>query len=375
MVGFAESVVNSVLNNFLSDTFRLSSFQRTFMEFPRELPGFLIIFVSAGLYFVRSRRLAVFATMTGAAGLVLMAFFSISFHWMFAWLFIVSLGQHLFMPLNTSITMELAKSGRTGKRLGQFNAVRNFAVVLGSFTVFVGFKYLHFNFRASFLIAAAFYLFAALLILAMHPGKAHPPAMHLRLHKSYALYYWLSVLFGTRKQIFLTFAPWVLVTVYHQPTAILATLLTIAGITGIAFQPLLGKAIDALGERAVLMTEALLLIVVCCGYGLGRTLFSERTAFLVACCCFVADQLLMSVGMARSTYLKKIALHPDHVTPALTMSVSMDHIFSIGVALTGGLIWSAWGYQAVFLCGAGIAVINLVSAFFIKIPGSREVKK
>ena len=69
----------------------------------------------------------------GALGLVLMAFLSVSFHWMFAWLFILSLGQHLFMPLNTSITMELARSGQTGKRLGQLNAVRNFAVVLGSF--------------------------------------------------------------------------------------------------------------------------------------------------------------------------------------------------------------------------------------------------
>jgi predicted MFS family arabinose efflux permease len=369
MVGFAESIVNSVFNNFLSDTFRLTSFQRTFMEFPRELPGVLVIFVSAALYFVRSRRLAVFAMFCGALGLVLMAFLSISFHWMFAWLFILSLGQHLVMPLNTSITMELARSGQTGKRLGQLNAVRNFAVVLGSFSIVIGFKYFHFNFEVAFLIAAGFYLSAALFIMTMHPGKAHPPAMHLRFHKSYGLYYWLSVLYGTRKQIFLTFAPWVLVTVFHQPTAILATLLTIAGIAGIAFQPLLGKSIDVFGERAVLIAEALLLIVVCSGYGFGRTLFSESTAFLIACCCFVADQLLMSVNMARSTYLKKIAGHPDHITPTLTMSVSIDHVFSIGVALMGGLIWSAWGYQAVFLCGGGIAVVNLVSALFVKAPG------
>lgn len=369
MVGFAESIVNSVFNNFLSDTFRLTSFQRTFMEFPRELPGVLVIFVSAALYFVRGRRLAVFAMFCGALGLVLMAFLSVSFHWMFAWLFILSLGQHLFMPLNTSITMELARSGQTGKRLGQLNAVRNFAVVLGSFSIVIGFKYFHCNFEVAFLIAAGFYLSAAIFIMTMHPGKAHPPAMHLRFHKSYGLYYWLSVLYGTRKQIFLTFAPWVLVTVFHQPTAILATLLTIAGIAGIAFQPLLGKSIDVFGERAVLIAEALLLVVVCSGYGFGRTLFSENTALLIACCCFVADQLLMSVNMARSTYLKKIAGHPDHITPTLTMSVSIDHVFSISVALLGGLVWSAWGYQAVFLCGGGIAVVNLVSALFVKTPG------
>jgi predicted MFS family arabinose efflux permease len=367
-VSFGESIFNSTFNNFLNDTFRLNSLDRTFLELPRELPGFLVIFVSALLFFVRSRRLAVAATICGTAGLVLMAFFSFSFHWMFAWLFIFSLGQHLFMPLNTSIGMELAREGKTGRRLGQINALRNVAVILGSFFIFLGFKYFHFNFKISFLIAGASYLSAALLLFSMHPGKAQPPAMHLRLHKEYALYYWLSILFGTRKQIFLTFAPWVLVTVFHQPTAMLATLLTIAGIAGIVFQPILGRAVDGLGEKTVLTLEAFFLIFVCAGYGFSRTLFSERTAFIVAASCFVADQLLMSVNMARSTYLHKIALHRDHVTPTLTMSVSLDHIFSITVALVGGVIWAKFGYQMVFLFGAGIAVVNLLSAQFIRIP-------
>jgi predicted MFS family arabinose efflux permease len=368
MVGFAESIVNSVFNNFLSDTFNLNSLQRTFMELPRELPGFLIIFVSAALFFVRSRPLAVFSNVAGAVGLVLMAFFSVSFHWMFAWLFILSLGQHLFMPLSTSITMELALEGQTGRRLGQINAIRNVAATLGSFFVFLGFKFLHFNFRISFLIAALFYLFAAIFIFSMPPGRAHPPAVLLRFHKEYALYYWLSILFGTRKQIFLTFAPWVLVTVFHQPTAVLATLLTIAGIAGIAFQPALGKAIDTLGEKKIFVMEAILLIIVCCGYGLARSLFSEYVALLIAGTCFIMDQLLMSVNMARATYLKKISVHPDHVTPALTMSVSLDHIFSICIALTGGIMWAKWGYQTVFLFGGLIACMNLISAFFVKVP-------
>ena len=371
-VGFADSIFNSVFNNFLNDSFNLNSFNRTFLEFPRESGGFLVIFVSAALFFLRSRRLAVAATLAGAVGLVLMALFSVSFHWMFAWLFIFSLGQHMFMPLNTSISMELAHEGKTGRRLGQLNALRNAAAIAGSFMVFMGFKYFHFNFKASFLIAASFYLTGAMLLLSMKPGRAHPPALHLKLHKEYRLYYWLSILFGTRKQIFLTFAPWVLVTVFHQPTAILATLLTIAGIAGIVFQPYLGKAVDALGEKFVLGCEAFSLIFVCAGYGLSKSLFSEHVAFMIAAVCFIADQLLMSVGMARSTYLKKIAVKPEHITPTLTMAITLDHIFSITVALTGGIIWAKWGYQKVFLLGAGIAVVNLISVQFIRIKGKTK---
>jgi predicted MFS family arabinose efflux permease len=297
-----------------------------------------------------------------------MAFFSVSLHWMFVWLFILSLGQHLFMPVNTSITMDLAREGKTGRRLGQLNAVRNIAMILGSFSIFLGFKFLHFNFRLSFLVAALFYLFATLLIVLMHPGKTQAPAVHLKFYREYSLYYWLSILFGTRKQIFLTFAPWVLVTVFRQPTATLATLLTVAGVAGIVFQPALGKAIDTLGEKKIFILEALTLILVCIGYGYSRTFFSEKTAFIIAAGCYVMDQLLMSVNMARATYLKKIAIHPDHIIPALSMSVSLDHVFSICIALAGGILWAKWGYQVVFLFGGCIAVVNLISALFVKIP-------
>jgi len=368
MVGFSDGIFNSVFNNFLNDTFRLDSFYRTFLELPREMGGFLVIFVSAALFFVRTRRLALVSVLCGAAGMAMMALFSVTFHWMFVWLFFYSLGQHMFMPLNTGIGMELAAEGKTGRRLGQINAVRNASLIVGSFFILIGFRYLRFTFTISFLIAAACLTVASTMLFFMNPVHAHPPALHLKLHREYRLYYWLSILFGTRKQIFLTFAPWVLVTVFHQPTAMLATLFTVAGIAGILFQPLLGRAIDALGEKTVLSLEAFVLIFVCAGYGFARDLFPERVAFGIACVCFVADQLLMSVNMARATYLKKIALHPDHVTPTLTMSVSLDHVFSISLALAGGLLWSRFGYQAVFLCGAGIAVLNLVSAQFIRIP-------
>jgi predicted MFS family arabinose efflux permease len=367
---FSESVFNSIFNNFLDTTFSLNSFYRTFLELPRESGGLLIIVVSAILFFIPSRRMAAISLLLGASGLVCMAFFSVTFHWMFVWLFIFSLGQHLFMPINTSISMELAKEGETGKRLGQFNAIRNVSIIAGSFFIFLGFKFFHFNFKIAFCIAALVYLCAACFLCLMHPGSAQPGSSHIKIHKEYKMYYWLAILFGTRKQIFLTFAPWVLVTEFHQSTAVLATLLTIAGISGIVFQPLLGKAIDTYGEKTVLASEAFFLIFICFGYGFSKTIFPLNQAFIVACICFVADQLLMSVNMARSTYLKKIAIKKEHITPTLTMAVSLDHIFSISIALTGGVIWAKWGYQMVFLAGSAIALVNLVSAFFITTPAA-----
>jgi predicted MFS family arabinose efflux permease len=287
---------------------------------------------------------------------------------MVIWLFIYSLGQHLFMPLASTIGMELAREGQAGQRLGQLNAVRTTATILGSGIVFVGFKYLGMTYQHTFTLAALGFALAGLLIFSMQRGQTTPASHHLKLRREYRLYYLLAVLYGSRKQLFITFAPWVLVTIFKQPTQTLATLMTIGGLIGILFQPLLGWSIDRFGERVILASEAVLLVVVCFGYGFSRTLFAPSVAFLVACACYLLDQMLMSVSIARSTYMRKIAIQPADVQPALTAAVTIDHIFSISVALLGGIIWNTFGYQYVFLLGVGIALVNFFVAMQVRVP-------
>ena len=367
-MGMAYSVMDSTFNNFLNDNFALTGFERSFIEFPRELPGFLVIFVSALMWFLCSRRLGALSLALGAVGALLVGFASPSFGILLVWLFIYSVGQHTMMPLSATIGMELAKVGKTGQRLGQLNALRNLAAILGSLVVFLGFNYLGFTFQHTFVLIAIALAISAAMLFSMQRQQTQQPKTFLKLHKEYRLYYLLSILYGSRKQLFITFAPWVLVTIFKQPTQILATLLLIGGIIGILFQPLLGWMIDHFGERVVLASEAVLLVFVCFGYGFSRSMFPESTAFLIVCACFLLDQMLMSVSMARSTYMKKIALEPGHVQPALTAGVTIDHVFSISVALLGGLIWNVFGYQYVFLMGTGIAFINFFVALQVRVP-------
>jgi predicted MFS family arabinose efflux permease len=368
LYAFAQSAVTSVFNNFLNDTYSISNFQRGLLELPRETPGFLVVFVSALFYLMSSRRLAALANLLGGLGIAGIALFSARFGVMLAWLFLFSVGQHLFMPLIQSITMEFASEGKAGRRLGQVTGASNLAGIAGSLLILVGFRSLGFGFRTAFVIAAGALLLAALLIRIMKADP--PPASRTRfvVRREYKLYYWLSILYGTRKQIFLTFSPWVLVTIFKQPTQMVASLLFAGGLIGIVFNPLLGRAIDRLGERFILMGEAVVLIFVCFGYGFSRRLFGETTALLVVGACFILDQMLMSVGMARATYLKKIAVQPGDVSQTLMMGVSIDHLFSIFVAACGGLIWLHWGYEYVFLLGVAIACVNLVSAARVRIP-------
>jgi predicted MFS family arabinose efflux permease len=370
--GFSQSIVEATFNNYLNETFSISDFQRGFLELPRELPGFLVVFVAALLFFLCTRRLAALANLLCALGILLIGIYSPTFSVMLIWLFIFSIGQHLFIPLNQSIGMELARDGRTGRRLGQLSGIANLSSIIGSFAILIGFKFFNLNFKISYIVAFLGFLTVALLIFLMQKNKPLPARTKFKLKKEYSLFYWLNILYGTRKQIFLTFAPWVLVTVFKQQTYVVATLLMAGGIIGIFFKPLLGKAIDRFGERFILTAEAVILVFVCLGYGFSSNVFPETTAMYIAFFCYVVDQLLMSVSMARATYLQKIAVTPEDVNQTLTMGVTIDHAFSIAVALLGGLIWISWGYQYVFLLGVIIAVINTFSALRIKTKSKME---
>ena len=272
-VGLAGSLVESTFNNFVNETYTLTGFQRSFLEIPRELPGFLVMFMAALLWFLGSRKMGVVALFLYAAGVFLIGTISTTYGVMVIFLFIYSVGMHLFLPVQTTIGMELAAEGRTGRRLGQLNSVRNLAMIIGSGLVFLGFKYLHFKFIHTFIIAGVVLVAAAFLLLRLKPQVEKPQKSFLKLRKEYSLFYLLAVLFGSRKQIFITFAPWVIVTIFHKPTQTIATLMTIGGVIGILFQPILGRTIDKFGERAVLMVEALVFVVVCLGYGFSGNLF------------------------------------------------------------------------------------------------------
>ncbi len=369
-ISFSGSIVETVFNNFLNESFTISNLARTLIEIPREMPGVLVMFFSALLFFMCNRRLAAFAMVLCSIGLTLMATCSSSLPLTLTWLFILSTGQHLMIPLQSGLGLELAREGHSGRRLGQINAIQNFFTISGAFFIFIGFRHLHLNFSRAFLTASAGFLCGAVMLYRMKVGKAHPPALHLKLHKEYRLFYWLSILFGTRKQIFLTFAPWILIRVFNQPVQNIAILMTIGGILGVILQPKLGQLIDTRGERFVLAGEAMILIFVCLLYGFAGRLFPASIAVAVISGCYVADLLLMSVGMARSTYLKKIAKKSEHIGPALAASTSINHVFSIATAILCGWIWQKWGYQYVFLLGAGIACINLLSVLKINTPES-----
>lgn len=363
--GAATGVFDTSFNNYLSDTFRISASVRGFLEFPRELPGALIALIFASLAFLPEVRVGVIAVAIWSLGLMGLALFSPSFLIMVIWMTISSTGSHLYMPLNQAIGVNISEdNGHIGKRLGTAAGASAAAVIFGAGMVWAGTKFLGLSYRGIFLIASFSAVLGSmcLLFVKTRPQKAREREWKTRLvlKKRYSLFYILSMLYGARKQVFLTFAPWVIIRVFGQPASTIAMLWMIASSIGMVAKPLIGRLIDAVGERIVLMGEAVVMVLVCLGYACGRSM--PVYGLYLTYACFMMDQILMGMNIARTTYLCKTTEDPRDLTPTLSLGISADHIVAMMIPSVGGLLWTRFGYEYVFLAAAGVATVNLFAA-------------
>jgi len=373
-LGIAQSVDGSTLTNYLKEHIGMMIMQRSALEFPREIPGLLVFVVIGALSFLGGDvRISVVANLLAAIGMFSLGIIPPHYAILVFVIFIYSMGQHIFMPLSGSIGMSFARPGEMGKVLGKLSSVGNIAVVLSSATLWALYKFAHISFATAFTIGATAFVMAAILMSFIKPTQTVHVRKRFIFRKEYRLYYWLCMLYGARKQIFITFGPWVLVEVFQQPVATMSLLFFIVAVIGIFVKPWVGHLIDKVGERAVLSTEAFLFFLTCLGYAFAENLFRPSIAILMIYVCYVTDFTLDSVYMARTTYMKKIALKPEDVSPSLSLGTSIDHMVTIFLPILGGLAWSRsgpGGYKYVFLGGAVVALLNFVSSRKIHIRQS-----
>lgn len=374
-LGVAQSIDGSTLNNFLKERFDMMILQRSALEIPRELPGFLVFIVIGFLYALGDIRIAVIANLCAAVGMLLLGLIPPVFSIALLCIFIYSSGQHIYMPLSNTIAMSFASDNRLGRKLGQVSAANTAALVVSSGLLWLLFQFTKVSFTITFAIGAAAFVAAAILLGMMNPNRTAKLNTRFVFRKEYRLFYWLSVLYGARKQIFITFGPWVLVDVFKQKVTTMTILFFIISVLNIAFRPFTGYLIDKIGEKFVLGSEAFILFIVCLGYTFATDILPLNGAIVLISICYITDQLFSSASMARATYLRKIALKDEDVSPTLSLGISIDHIMSMFLPVMGGFVWygsGSSGYKYVFLGGAVVAVLNFFSTRFVKIPEKRE---
>lgn len=365
--GVGAGINTSIFNNYLSDVYRLSEDVRGFLEVPREVPGFCIMVILAVLSFLGDIRIAIIGMAAAGFGMLGLGLLSPTFAIMIIWMMMFSLGTHMVMPVSPSIGMSLSKQEAYGARLGTVSAYSLTGSIIAYMFIFLGFNFLHMTYQFAYVTGAVFYVFAALAIGLMKKGSPEVRKVRFVFRKRYSLFYILAVISGARNQIFLTFAPWVLIKVFAVKPQLFAILGMVVALVSIGTRKMIGKLIDLRGERFVLTAEAALLFTICLGYAFSERIFPAGIAVVIIAACYVIDNSMSAVEMARSTYVRKIALDPSEVTPTLSTGVSLQHIASMLIPVFGGLLWMTVGYPAVFIAAAVIAFLNLILSSKIKI--------
>jgi predicted MFS family arabinose efflux permease len=371
-VGITSGMYDTVFSNYLNDVFHISAQTRGFLELPREFPGFIVAVISGLLVFLSDVRMLVIAISLVSLGMFGQSFYSWGgapqFGWMVLSMMIWSVGTHLFLPLSNSLSIEVAKPGQIGRALGVLNAANTFSFIVGCASIWAIKGLLRMEYSAVFRLGTFFALLAVICALLMTTSQQPKPKTRFKLifRKEYSIFYWLSVLYGARKQIFLTFAPWVLIKVYRQPVTVIAQLLFIASVFGTVFKFFLGRLIDRIGERTIVMAESSVMVLVCLGYGFaGYFGLGQATKYLVYLC-YIFDNMLMAITIARTTYLHKNLVKPEDLMPSLSMGVSLDHLVAMTLPCLGGILWNKYGYEYIFLFAALIALLNIQVAMRIR---------
>ncbi|MFW6437743.1 MAG: MFS transporter [Armatimonadota bacterium] len=369
-LGVGNGIFQTTYNNYLDDVFEISATARGALEFPRELPGFLVALLAGALFFLVENRVAALASIFTGLGMLGLGFTDSGWTQMLVFTVIWSIGQHVEMPMRSAIAMQLGSSKQHGRRLGQASAARVGANVLGAGAVWLVIAGVGHNYLLIFTIGGLVSVLGGVFYLRMKAQKQEHPRSKLVIKRRYTLYYILCALFGARKQIFITFAPWVLVTVYGEPASTFAKLWIVSSVIGVFFQQGLGDLIDNWGERRLLMLDGVALVLICLGYAFANNIgLPEGWPVWVLYGCYIGDQLLFGIENARSSYLAKIAERPEDVSPSLSMGITLNHAISMLVPFIGGkFLWDVYGYESVFLAAAALSVLTIIAASRVRTP-------
>jgi MFS family permease len=287
----------TIFNNYLDDVFSVSAHARGQLEFPRELPGLLVVLMAGLLAALPVTQLGLVGGLVMAVGTVGLGLAGAHWYPMLGMMVLGSAGMHLLQPTSSSIAIGLSEAHERGKRMGEMGSFQTIGTLIGCGFVFLVFRGESPQYKLGFICAGVVAAVGAVLFGLMHIPHLHQPRSRLVVKRKYSLYYILELFFGARKQIFITFGPWVLIKIYGAQASDIAGLFVIASVLGIGFKPLVGWAIDRFGERTVMIADGLTLVFVCLGYGYAFEFTGDKQmAHWLASGCFVLDEMLFAMG-------------------------------------------------------------------------------
>lgn len=370
ITGLSYGLYKGMLDNFLAEVVGMGEMGRGVTEFFRELPGILLVLLLAAFYMLSAESLYKAGAVIMLAGLAMHAVLPPTKVLATLAICMYSLGEHIQLGMKNTLTLEYARPGRGGTALGLLSSTNQIGTLAGYLVIVLVFARFAEKQPYSLFFALSAVLAGVSMVCAMGiRGKSQTDETKRRFyfHKKYTKYYMLEMFYGARKQVFFTFGPYVLILFYGAGAAAVSLLHAVCSVAGFLLSPVVGRIIDKVGYKAVMVADTLILVVVCFFYGFAHHLFPMKAAFLVCCVNYVLDSVISLASMASNVYVQDLADSPDEVKATISTGLSINHVITIFIALFGGWIWHALGIETLFMLSAGLGLCNSAYAATIRV--------
>ena len=373
ITGISYGIYKGMFDNFLVDVVQIAERGKGVTEFFRELPGILLVFILAAFYMLSAESLYKAGALIMLIGMHMHAALPQTKIIATLALCMYSVGEHIQIGMKSTLSLKYAKQGNGGAALGAQTSVNQIGTLLGYLVIILAFTFMSGNGRYTVFFYVAAALAAISLFFSMKiSGKSETDKNKRRLyfHKKYMKYYMLEMFYGARKQVFLTFGPFVLVKQYGADAATMSLLFAIAAIACFVFSPIIGRIIDKLGYKVVMVADTIILVAVCFFYGFAHRLFPIHIAFIVCCINYILDAVISLASMASNLYVQDLSDTEEEVKATISTGVSINHVITIFIALFGGWIWYALGIELLFILSAILGLCN--SAYALTVNAAKD---
>ncbi|MBP3683870.1 MAG: MFS transporter [Oscillospiraceae bacterium] len=369
ITGLSYGLYKGMLDNYLAEVVKMGEMDRGITEFFRELPGIALVFILALFYMLSAETLFKVGAVIMLVGMGMHALLPASKILATLAICTYSLGEHIQLGMKNTLSLQYAKEGHGGAAQGVQNSISQvgtlagYLVIVGAFSLFAKaapYK-LFFGLAA---VLAAVSMVCSLRITGKSETDKHKRRFYF--HKKYHKYYMLEMFYGARKQVFFTFGPYVLILFYGANAATISLLFAVSAIACFFAAPAVGRIIDKVGYKTVMVADTLILVVVCFFYGFAHHLFPRDIAFLVCCVNYVLDSVISLASMASNVYVQDLSDSADETKATISTGVSINHVITIFIALFGGWIWETLGIETLFMVSAVLGLCNSAYAATIK---------
>jgi len=369
ITGLSYGIYKGMIDNYLAEIVTMGEFDRGVLEFFREIPGLLLVFILAALYTLSAETMYKIGAVIMLAGMGMLSIVSPTKILVTSAIFIHSLGEHIQLGMKNTLSLTYSREGQGGMALGYQNSVNQVGTLTGYLVVILVFALFaeHSPYKLFFAVSTVILAVSALFASRIS-GSSRPDETKRRFYfrRKFTKYYMLEVFYGARKQVFFTFGPYVLILFYGANAMTISTLFAVSAVCSFLFSPMIGKVIDRLGYKPVMVADTLILVIVCFFYGFSHHLFPKDVAFIVCCVNYVLDSIISLASMASNVYVQDISDNPDEMRATISTGVSVNHLITILIALFGGWIWQSLGIETLFILSAVLGLINSAYAATIR---------